>query len=134
MYNKLNNTIKKLNDLGVTVWLVQDVPEHHISALDTWVRATMNEVDLQTVGVESSTYKKFDKIYKDMVDKIRANNLNVKILNINPEICNDTNCLTGDKISPYYYDADHLSVHGSIFFQDTFKPLLEKIKNESLKK
>jgi peptidoglycan/LPS O-acetylase OafA/YrhL len=128
IYNALNETVTILEDLGKTVWFVQVVPEHFISALNIWARSKIVNADFQTIGVKSSVFIENDKQFHALVNKLQIDHNNIKILYLNPLICNEKVCFTGDDNGPYYFDSDHLSFLGARFLQDTFAPLMEKIK------
>ncbi|MDR0571314.1 MAG: acyltransferase [Rickettsiales bacterium] len=125
--DQLNNTIKILNDLKVFVWIVEDVPEYDVDVLNTIIRTKLAGEKITKTVLDYKIYESFYWPVEMIINDITNKNKNVRILKIEPPICNELNCIAGNEHISYYFDENHLSPPGAIFFKNTFKVMMESI-------
>ncbi|MDR0571315.1 MAG: acyltransferase [Rickettsiales bacterium] len=130
--NKFNNTVKVLNELGVTVWIVEGIPMHEFPVPDRIIRAILAGKDINSVALDYKIHENFYWPVLNILDYVKKNNNNVRFLMIEPPICNKNICSPGDKNMSYYLDDHHLSISGSIYFKNTFKLMMETIAKENM--
>ena len=120
----LSETIKKLNDLGAKVWILERVPLHtpdyHIMLAKQALRG-----DSLAGGMDYQAAVKDSNEHKQMINK--PTDFNVSIIEPLPKFYPDGGaCLLVDGQGYLLYiDNNHLSSKGAIFLQDLFKPIFE---------
>ncbi|MDR0571313.1 MAG: hypothetical protein LBG48_00510, partial [Rickettsiales bacterium] len=124
--DNLDNMIKFLHRLGVTVWLVQGVPEYESYVPESLARAVIKGRSIESIALDYKRYENFYWPVDRIIYDIKTNNY-FEVLTIEPPICNKIHCVAGDNDISYYADNQHLSAQGSIYFKNTFKKLIETI-------
>ena len=124
---QFEETVARLQAMGVTVWVVQGTPEYSNSVPEALAKALIRGDSVEQVSLPESVYKDFYRPVEEMIHNSSPNGL--KILPIQPDICRGGFCLAGEGTRPFYSDFQHLSVFGSEYLNGTFKPMLEKLTN-----
>lgn len=125
-------TIDLLRKAGVKIWVVQDVPEYEAFVPYILTRAALSGADFKSVAVKQDEYERIYRPVKAAINSSLSDD--VRFLPIDPPICHNGLCMPGTKNGSFYSDFQHLSVFGARYFQSTFKPMLETIRNDELKK
>ncbi len=108
------------------VYLLRPIPELEVSVPRTMGRKLMYTGSLESVSIPLDEYLSRNKEVMDAQNRAREL-CGVKILEVQPYLCDDIMC-RGDKDGvPVYYDDDHLNNIGSELFLDEFKKMFNKV-------
>ena len=108
------------------VYLLRPIPELEVSVPRTMGRKLMYTGSLESVSIPLDEYLSRNKEVMDAQNRAREL-CGVKILEVQPYLCDDIMC-RGDKDGvPVYYDDDHLNNIGSELFLDEFKKMFSKV-------
>ena len=124
----LLGTLQKLNDLGIRVWLMEQVPLQHHDPIYEVVTALRTESPLPR-GVSEHLHADRQKHVRSIFDYLRDSNLsNVTIFDPAPAIfTHDGHARYMEDDTLFYVDHDHLSHAGA---QRFIGPLLEPFFHE----
>jgi peptidoglycan/LPS O-acetylase OafA/YrhL len=128
--SQFNDTITALLELGTTVWIVQGVPTYDIIVPEVLTKAKLTGKDIKTTFLDFKKYQKFYERTDKIINAIIRKNNKVKLLKIDPPLCDEDFCVSGDDKRSYYYDGTHLKGEAAIMLKDTFKPMMQTIANK----
>jgi peptidoglycan/LPS O-acetylase OafA/YrhL len=121
---QLRYTVQVMQSLGLTVWILEDVPDYDESVPHMLVEAVLRD-SLDTVGYDRSTYRKRQKMVNESLARLTP--LGVRVVKVAETICPDGPCLLFDREGSFYADTDHLTLHGALRFKDALRPMIETI-------
>jgi len=112
----LDSTLEALRQIGVRVFVVEQIPQqtndprlHYLRLGTSGVLGTPVASDFaRRLSVELETHKATQKFNRDLFAAAAEKGL-TKIINLDPHFCDATACLMGDDEYPFYRDKDHIN-------------------------
>jgi hypothetical protein len=121
---QLQYTVQVMQSLGLTVWMLEDVPDYDESVPRMLTQAARKGA-LETVGYDLTEYQKRQKTVNESLARLIP--LGVRIVRVSETICPNGPCLLFDQEGAFYLDAHHLNAHGALRFKDVLRPMIETI-------
>jgi hypothetical protein len=116
----IQNTIKKYNDIGVKVIMVEDNPQQVFDPKDALRKAaSKNDLAINKHSVSLQEHLKNQLLINKFIEA-----QGVQILNFDSVLCADMNCKLVKNGKFLYSDDDHLSVDGSLTIYPSLLNLL----------
>ncbi|MDA9624519.1 SGNH hydrolase domain-containing protein, partial [Pelagibacteraceae bacterium] len=118
-YFGLKNTLKKYNNIGVEVILVQQAPLQLYDPKYIYLKSLSKNdqvVDQKKLFDFAVDYKKHMSLQNFVRDKIKLlenKGYKFKVIDLNSIFCDKIKCLVGNVKSSYYHDKSHLSKNGA---------------------
>lgn len=123
---QLRDTVERLEKMGLTVWVLEGVPEHEFAVPEKLARTLIKDGDIKAAALDVNKYEAFYGPVRAIIESVPG----IRPLPISPPICDETYCRAGSDEGSFYSDFNHLSVFGSKHFKDTFRPMMEEIARE----
>lgn len=127
----LERTVEAYKDIGVTVYIVEQIPEQKTDASRLYQHLSLINLSDTRKGETIASYS----VSREHANDLQAYNRrvfqklssddNVKIVNLDDYYCSADICLIGDKYHSFYRDKDHLSEHGALLVVDEFLTHIE---------
>ncbi len=122
----LERSIKKYNDIGVEVILVQQPPMQILHPQFIYYNSFnfkklyVEKSKLYNLSVDYDKHIEFQSFVRNQIATLNKK-YNFKIINLDEYFCDKKKCLIGDDLSSFYGDDDHLSETGSLKTQVSIK-------------
>jgi hypothetical protein len=113
--NEIKKTVKRLNDAGATVLIMQDVPSYEINILKLLIRDKFPGFSerFSSSGTLKDHADRNSAIYKIASDKVNAIFLDPAPLFLDPTF---KHYLISEHGVPYYYDENHITSNSAMKF------------------
>ncbi|MEO6215937.1 MAG: acyltransferase family protein [Sphingomonas sp.] len=118
----LEASMRLLHELGIRVYIVQDVPGAGLAD----PRALAKALLLGTTGAIEPTmadYLRRDAAFRRMVSDLERRGL-VEVIEPSQRLCDRLRCRVTDGGYPLYYDTSHLNARGAQLVAPVFDPLM----------
>ena len=121
---RFNETIARLRDLGVEIWLVRQVPAQLFDVPQQLARAEWLGAS-PPPGKPTSAYIERQAFVDDRFEEVMGPGVHV----IDPAamLCDEALCRTQADGRSVYKDAGHLSVYGALWIRPIFDPLVASL-------
>lgn len=121
--------VNELQELGATVWLIEEPPMYFWDLRGQLVNAVQENRPFSGLGFTRQQYEARAKPMWNMFEAAAAQG--ARLVRLQPEICPaGSNCLIADDHGSFYWDRRHLSVYGTEHFSETFESIFRIIKAE----
>lgn len=124
-------TLPALQELGVTVWVVEQAPTYKKHLPEAMTRA---EIAGKSFDAFEQSLEDHEKRSRFVADAFRPYlNESVKYIRLSDKLCpnRDENCLLSADAIPLYRDNNHLSAAGSRWLGDAFSPIFQSLTDIS---
>lgn len=125
---QLRYTAQVMRSRGLTVWIMEDVPEYDESVPHMLAKAAQFGQPLERLGYDRATYQKRQQLANESLDRLAP--LGVRVVKVSETICPEGPCLLFDREGSFYRDKNHLSRHGALRFKDALRPMIETISRD----
>ncbi|MGH8645565.1 MAG: SGNH hydrolase domain-containing protein, partial [Gammaproteobacteria bacterium] len=122
-------TVRSLRELGVTVWIVAQVPTHNFDVPFRLSKMAFLGRDVQTVGRPLSEHLERLEFVNSVFNEI--NDAEVHLIDPAKFFCNENKlCKTEYNGRSLYQDAYHVTRYGSYQLMPGFEPLFQRIAED----
>lgn len=120
-------TMSSYRDLGVDFYFVEQAPEQKYDPRKIYQRAYLNQaIDTEVIAKFSVSRIEHEKL-QSFVSRVFERHIpESNILTIVDTFCNSDICPVGNRDRSYYFDDDHLSVHGADLLAERVRSILVK--------
>jgi len=125
----VDSTLKELRKLDLNVVIIASVPEVGINVPTALARAYISGKSLDVAPRYAEFTERQARTFQVLRDA--ANEYSVLIVYPHEVLCNTSACLIVKDDRPFYFDDNHLSVHGAMYLAPTIAKLLQTAKENS---
>jgi len=119
-------TMAQLNDLGVKVWIMKEVPMQRMSVPIVMANCMRFNIQMKGLGVTLKEHEIRTAFSSHLIDSVKSER--VTVLEPLPYLLSEDDiCKVGDGKNPYYRDKNHLSEFGAKLLRPLFDPLFKSI-------
>lgn len=120
-FESLSKLIPKLNNIGIQSFYILPVPEYSFSVPKKMFEITKNKNEFPYLN-----YSEYSEINKDEVKLVSdlSNKFGIKIMQTAAVFCTPM-CAVTDSTGLFYFDSNHLTVHGSEKMIPIIKEIIE---------
>ena len=117
-----NTSVEKLRALGISVYVVLDVPSASLAEPRTLAKAHLTGATV-TLEPNLAAYLQRDVGFRTMSSDLQRRNL-INVIDPARRLCDAQSCRVTQGGYPIYYDSNHLSAHGALFVAPVFEPMM----------
>jgi hypothetical protein len=121
----LENTIKLYNELGVEVYIIQQLPNQKINP-QTFYKVFNNDLSINKyIDRYSISLNEHIKFQKDVYSTFSQIKGKFKLIDFTNVYCKNNKCLFGTNNESFYFDDDHISNIGAFKIINELKDILK---------
>jgi SGNH domain (fused to AT3 domains) len=117
----LQRTVRALEDIGVEVWILQQVPAQHEFVPLMLVRAAMRGEDVSRIGISLAEYRSSQGRVSLALAQLGSS---VALMDPAAVFCKTGQCLCSDGMESFYHDSNHLTQHGAALLEPELRAVL----------
>jgi hypothetical protein len=117
--------VEKLRALGISVYVVQDVPSATLAEPRALAKAHLTGA---TVALEPNlaAYLRRDARFRTVTVDLQRRDL-INVIDPAVRLCDARSCRVTQGGYPIYYDSNHLSARGALFLAPLFEPMMRSL-------
>ncbi|MDR1045323.1 MAG: acyltransferase [Candidatus Adiutrix sp.] len=125
---RLKYTLRRLNEAGARVWLIENVPEYPDNVVNRLAFGAQRGLTPEEMGYPRRHYRNRNAEARRILSELSGPGF--RLLPVDQIICRGGRCLPGDRKSSFYTDAHHLTNYGAVSFRSAIRPLFRAIEEE----
>ena len=120
----LLNTVETLQNAGVKVWIMREVPKYPWSVPKALAAAVLHRHDPGELGLPLAAYRAQTQEQDPIFDGLGTKYSNVRILDPTEQFSDGTGrCRLSKDGQSLYFDADHVNTSGAMMLGPLFGPI-----------
>ena len=112
----LKKTVEAYANIGVQLYIVQQVPQQKLGVKDLYYKIYANDVEKVTHSIRELSVSKQQHLqlqaYVSGLFQQHVQTGQLSVVNFDDVFCDDEKCLMGTDKQSYYFDNNHLSTAG----------------------
>ncbi len=128
---QLEATVRACTRAGLTVWILEDVPDYDQSVPHQLAQANFYEISPNTGGYGLEEYRRRNAFVDQTLRAVTGPK--VHLVDVSRVICPGGRCLVQFRGALLYYDGHHLNIRGVTLFRDALRPVMEGIAGQRLR-